>query len=148
MTRKGTARRAPTHPAAMIEFICERIVQTTNAATAVNLDTDDVDPGEVALITYASLFNESGEAVTVEFLVMRGAQEFQLGPSNVVQTEDAGETLPWLVLGVGEFFRAVVTGTANKGKVTLLVSGFKLTLGDLAARDIAGAATAAAQAAS
>ena len=79
---------------------------------------------------------------------MRGAQEFQLGPSNIVQTEDAGETLPWLVLGAGEFFRAAVTGTANKGKVTLLVSGFKLTLGDLAARDIAGAATAAAQAAS
>lgn len=124
----------------MLEFICERIVQTTNAGTAVNLDTDDVDPGEVAIITYASLFNESGETVTVEFVVMRGAQELQVGPNQVILTEQAAETRPWLVLGAGEYFRAAVTGTANSSKVTLLVSGFKITMGDLGARDFAAEA--------
>lgn len=107
----------------MWDAIVAPIVGTTNGATAVNLDSDDIDSDELGLITYASLFNESGESVTVEFVVMRGTQELQLGPKQVVQTEDAAHITPWLFLGVGEFFRAVVTGAANSSKVSLRLSG-------------------------
>ena len=96
---------------------------TTNAGTAVNIDTPTIQPGNYAEIAHLALMNRTGESVTVEFGIVDIVGFEQIYAKQTVADGDAfGVPVEFCILE-GDKLRAVVTGTANKSTVTFLVSG-------------------------
>lgn len=100
-----------------------RIGRATNAATAVNLDTDRVLPQEWWNVGYVALSNNSGETVTAQIALVTGAEVDFLAASISVANGSAGAVLSAFTLGEGQQLRAIVTGTSDSGPVTFLVMG-------------------------
>lgn len=106
----------------------ERATATTNAGTAVNVDSQKVPPGEVWRLNFAALNNESGENVSLAWAVVRGSQVIKLKYTAALATA-AGDILdPQPLLFEGDLLRAVVTGSANSSLVTLLFTGWRVPL--------------------
>lgn len=100
---------------------------TTNAGTAVNIDTEQIHPGNYAEIDHLALMNRSGESVTVEFGIVDIVGFEQIYAKQTVADGDAfGVPLEFCILE-GDKLRAVVTGTANKSTVTFIALGLLYT---------------------
>lgn len=96
---------------------------TTNAGTAVNIDTEQIRPGNYAEVAHLALMNRSGESVTVEFGIVDIVGFEQIYAKQSVADGDAfGVPVEFCILE-GDKLRAVVTGASNKSTVTFLVSG-------------------------
>lgn len=104
--------------------LAERKTAITNAGTAVNVTLQAVQPGELWSITDYSLFNESGESVTVipGFLSMGTFIGFDQ-TYTVANGAAFGSYYVHKHLQDGEQFCMQVKGAALKGKVTMIVSG-------------------------
>lgn len=103
----------------------ERITGITNAGTAVYVSLPQIRAGTVLLVEDVSAFNESGETVTMILGVIVMGTFIGLGlgtslvngnPTNFIYTR--------LWVREGETLAIQTTGTADKGKVTMSVSGW------------------------
>lgn len=110
-----------------VEALFERVEDTSNAGTAVNLDTTPVQPGEYWKVYSADFFNSSGESVTVSFNIVDGVRVIQLQGVQTVNNGEAASLNSFKILGVGCKLRAIVTGTANKKQIDLLVTGERIS---------------------
>ena len=109
--------------------LIERVVASTNTTTAVNVESQQVPPGEFWVLHSAALFNESGEPVTVAFYLVDGTRAIQLAPTDQVANSDALPLpAPTPTLPGGSKLRARVTGVAQTGKVTLVLTGYRKSL--------------------
>lgn len=96
---------------------------TSNAAVAVNILAPAVKPGEIWRVRHAALDNESGESVKVAFGITDIGGLLRIAAIATVATGDAGSIFTDVLLTEGDRLTAQVTGTADKGPVTLFVSG-------------------------
>lgn len=104
--------------------LVERVVGSTNTTTAANIESQQVPPGEVWELGFACLYNESGEPVTVSWLMVDGTRLEQLtGTDQVANNDSLPFPLPLPTLPEGAKLRAKVTGVAQTGKVTLILTG-------------------------
>lgn len=121
-----------------------RLTRQTDAATAVQIDARPLKPGQWLEVLSMSLYNNSGENVVVNF----GYTD--MGNFTPVITDGANNGLStsnsWymsqLFLREGETLGCQVTGTADKGPVTFIASGW-LHEGEYVAEQIAQELTAA-----
>jgi hypothetical protein len=95
----------------------------TNAGTAVNVYAPRLRPGQRALVTHLALMNRSGETVTVQFGVTDQVGFQQIWAQQSVSNSDGVGVLLSFLLYENDVLTAVVTGTADKGTVTLIASG-------------------------
>lgn len=107
----------------MLQPLRQRITGSTNTSTAVDLALPQVKAGEVWRITHLAIFNESGESVTVKFGLLNGSTFQQIWAKQTVADSDAYGTEVLLLLLEGDKLDAQVTGSADKGKITFIVSG-------------------------
>ena len=107
----------------MTRHLRERIIGTTNAATAVDISIPQIKPGQSALITHLALANASGEIVDVAFGITSLGVFDQFWAVLSAATGDAIGVHVILKLLEGDKLTARVTGTANHGPVTFIVSG-------------------------
>lgn len=104
--------------------LIERIVDTTDAGTAVEVTLEEVQPGSLELIRDYSLYNESGESVTAlpGVISLGGFVGFDQ-KYTVADGEAFASYFIHKYIREGERFAMQVTGTSNKSKVTMVVSG-------------------------
>jgi hypothetical protein len=106
-----------------MRLISERRVGTTNTTTAVYIKSDTVPAGEFWVLDFASLYNESGESITLQWCILRGETVIFVSADSTVADGDAVDTIELPVLGEGEKFAARVTGSAKTSTVTMVLSG-------------------------
>lgn len=100
-----------------------RLTATTNANTAVNIDTERIAPENYAEIAHLALMNRSGESVTVQFGIVDMVGFEQIYAKQTVADGDAfGVPVEFCIIE-GDKLRAVVTGTADHSTITFIVSG-------------------------
>lgn len=108
--------------------LIERVAATTNTTTAVDVESQQVPAEEVWELSYAGLYNESGEPVTVSFFLVDGTRTIQLAATDQVGNNNTLPlALPLASLPGGSKLRAKVTGVALTGKVTLLLTGRRMS---------------------
>jgi len=115
------------------QVLGERITGRTNTSTAVNVDSQPVPPGEVWALTFALLSNQSGEAVSVVWAIVRGSQQVKFSKAAALADGDGNAAYPLPALFEGEFLRAIVTGTAATSLVILAYNGWRIPLAPAAA---------------
>jgi len=101
----------------------QRIGRSTNAATAVNLDSDYVLPGHWWDVEYVSLSNSSGETVTVQLALVTGSEVDYLGAALSASNGSGVSAVGPIRVGEGQKLRAIVTGTADSGPVMFIIMG-------------------------
>jgi hypothetical protein len=106
-----------------MELIIQRVVGSTNTTTPVFLESFQVDPGEFGIYDFGALYNESGEAVTLQWVIRRGSTVIFVSADLTVADGDAYATTDLPTLMEAEILAARVTGTAAKGKITMVLSG-------------------------
>ena len=99
-----------------------RRVGTTNTTTAVLLLADVVKPTDWWVMDFAAIYNQSGESVTAQWVISRGAQVLLVSEDLTVADGKAVRSNILPTLQEGEAFGVQVTGTAKKGTITLIVS--------------------------
>lgn len=109
-----------------MRVIAARLVATTNTSTPVFIRSDQVKPGEWWVLDFASLYNESGESVTLQWCILRGATVIFVSADLTVADGDGYASVDLPVLMEGEIFAARVTGAAATGKVTMVLSAHAL----------------------
>lgn len=113
-----------------MDILRQRIVTTSNGATAVKLLSDIVAPGAAWEVNLIAVENNSGESVTVKIYVQAGDDAYQIAPAATVADGDAVNLIPDFYLGEGDQILATVKGTSAKGKVKMLISGAPYDLND------------------
>jgi len=111
--------------------ITARTVGATNASTAAYVASDQVPPGEIWVLDFASLYNQSGESVTLQWCILAGATAIVISADSTVADGKAVDTIELPALREGENFAARVTGAANKGPVILVFSARRVSLSTL-----------------
>jgi len=106
-----------------MELIIERVVGTTNTTTAVFLKSKLVGPGEFGIFDFGAIYNESGEGITFQWVILRGSDVIFVSADSTVADGKAVSSTDLPTLMVGEQLAARVTGTAKLGKVTMILSG-------------------------
>lgn len=99
-----------------------RRVGSTNTTTAVQLLCDKVKPTDWWVMDFAAIYNESGESVTAQWVIVHGLEVLVVSEDLTVADGKAVRTNILPTLQEGEAFGVQVTGTAKKGKITLVVS--------------------------
>jgi len=107
-------------------MVVERRVGSTNTTTAALISSERVPPDEAWILDFASLYNESGESLTLQWCIVRGALVIFVSADITVADGDASPVVDLPTLVEGEQFAARVTGTANKGKVTMVLTAARL----------------------
>lgn len=103
--------------------IRERVLGTTNAASAVQIASQQIKPGQIARITHLALHNQSGESVTAQFEVDQQGDFTQIWPEETVADGDAYGAHVDILLLEGDRIAARVVGTAKSSTVRFFVSG-------------------------
>lgn len=103
-----------------------RVRGNTSSSTAVRVLMGQVKPDEWWILDFASLQNASGESLTLQWVIVRGAEVILVSEDITVADGDAVRTnvLPQLL--AGERFGAQVVGTAASGPVILVVSAHSI----------------------
>jgi len=109
-----------------MRLIFERRVATTNTSTPVLVESAQVPSDEWWVFDFAALYNESGESVTLQWAIRRSPDLILVSADQTVADGKAYPSTDLPSLMEGEYFVARVTGTAAKGKVTLVLSGAAL----------------------
>lgn len=115
-----------------------RIFGVSNAATAATVDTLPVPPGKYWFLTYLAIFNNSGETVTARAYIGSGSQLITIKSGTSTALNNALAVDPRPLILEGQFLRAEVTGTAQKGPFALHVTGFEYDAHDLILEQVAG----------
>jgi hypothetical protein len=104
-----------------MRVISERRVGTTNTTTPVYIESDPVPAGEFWVLDFASLYNQSGESVTLQWVIRRGGQDIFVSADLTVADGDAYPSVDLPILAEGEIFAARVTGSAKASTVTMVL---------------------------
>jgi hypothetical protein len=95
---------------------------TTNTTTAVLLLADQVKPTDWWVMDFAAIYNQSGESVTAQWVIVRGSETIVVSEDLTVADGKAVRSNILPTIQEGEAFGVQVTGTAKKGTITLVVS--------------------------
>jgi len=115
-----------------MELVTERVVGTTNTTTAVYLKSRQVPPGEFGIYDFGALYNQSGESVTLQWVILRGGDVIFVSADLTVADGDAYASTDLPTLMAGEILAARVTGAAKKSTVTMVLSGVYPQLNQIA----------------
>ena len=97
----------------------------TNAGTAVTIQSDLCPANELWQPTFISVHNKTGEAVKVQFCLVRVNDTLLIAADQTPGDGTAVGTNILPLVGPGERIGAVLTGTANKAVCWLVVTGWK-----------------------
>lgn len=106
-----------------MDLLTERVVGTTQTTTAVYLKSRRVPPNEFGIYDFAALYNQSGESVTLQWVILRGADVIFVSADATVADGKAVSTTDLPTLMEGEILAARVTGSTHSSTVTMVVSG-------------------------
>jgi len=112
-----------------VHLIFERLTATTNTTTAVLVKAHRVPDDEWWVFDFAALYNESGESVTLQWCIVRGAEVIFVSADATVADGKAVASTDLPSLMEDEQLAARVTGSAKSAKVTLVLSGAALPKG-------------------
>ncbi len=96
----------------------------TNAGTAVNLASQQVPAYELWEPTFVGIYNNSGESVTADLAIFRTSDTLTVGGPQTVTNGTGYCTNTAPMVGPQEAIGFVVTGTADKGPVWLVIHGW------------------------
>ena len=96
----------------------------TNAGTAVNLASETVKQDELWEPTFIGIYNNSGEDVKADLAIFRTSDTLILSGDNTVTNAKGYGTNIAPMVGPSERIGFVVTGTADKAQVWLVLSGW------------------------
>jgi hypothetical protein len=112
---------------AIKEELFVRLSVATNASAAVNLQSERAGSDEMWIPDFIGVYNNSGESVSVQLAIFRPEITLPFYAKQTVQSGDAFGTNNVPRVGPLEQIGAVVTGSANKAQVWLILSGWKYT---------------------
>lgn len=102
-----------------------RLVANTNTSTAVYALTDDVPAGEVWEFDFSAIYNTSAESVTAQWCIARGTDITLVSADQTVADGKAVATNQLPKVCAGEQFGAKLAGSAKKGPVAVVLSGWR-----------------------
>jgi hypothetical protein len=85
-----------------------------------------VPQNELWLLDFAALYNQSGESITAQWVILEGSRVIFISADLTVADGDAVASTELPTLREGERFAARAVGTAKLGMITLVVSGVRL----------------------
>lgn len=107
----------------MTQPLIQRITGLTNAGTAVRVRLPRLMPGRLLRVSHLALDNASGEAVKALFVLNDLSGDAGILATDTVANGDGVGHLVDLLVGEETQLDVLVTGTADKGVVTLIVCG-------------------------
>jgi hypothetical protein len=103
--------------------LAERIVLACPSTTATNLDSQPVPPGQVWEITFADVYNGSGESFKVEICIVDHGQVIPFNTTAALATLTPVSTNIVPLLGESQILRSRCTGSASGGTMTFAFTG-------------------------
>jgi hypothetical protein len=104
-----------------LRLILDRTLGCTNTTTPVQVLSDRVQAGEWWVLDFVSLYNQSGESVTAQWCIKSLGGIILVSSDITIADGKADNTNTLPIIHEEEQFGVLVTGTAKKGTVTLVL---------------------------